>query len=48
MWVKRQALVEIQELTDIFPVVAILGPRQSGKSSLAKELLKGEDKGDLV
>ncbi|NQZ59140.1 MAG: ATP-binding protein, partial [Lentisphaeraceae bacterium] len=40
MWITRLVLSQIQELQDVFPVVAILGARQCGKSSLAKELLR--------
>ncbi|MCF6177526.1 MAG: ATP-binding protein [Victivallaceae bacterium] len=42
MWVKRKALADVLELLAIFPVVAILGPRQCGKTSLARKLLKNE------
>jgi uncharacterized protein len=42
MWVPRKSLADIRELLTIFPVVAILGPRQCGKSSLARELLKDD------
>lgn len=41
MWIDRKAAKSVIELMGIFPVVAILGPRQCGKSSLAKHLLKG-------
>jgi len=41
MWIERkQMLEEVHELLDLFPVVAILGPRQCGKSSFARDLLK--------
>jgi len=41
MWVDRKMMLdEVHELLDQFPVVAILGPRQCGKSSFARDLLK--------
>lgn len=36
MIVRTKYYSEIKELFDLFPVVALLGPRQSGKSTLAK------------
>ncbi len=41
MWIDRKAEEEIRELLELFPVVAILGARQSGKSSLARRLMAG-------
>ena len=38
--IPRRAESKIREFLEIFPVVAIIGPRQSGKSTLAKEILK--------
>ncbi len=37
----RLASVRIQQLLSVFPVVAVTGPRQSGKSTLLKHLLPG-------
>ena len=36
MIIRTKYYSEIKELFDLFPVVALLGPRQSGKSTLAK------------
>lgn len=41
MWIPRKAEDEVRELMAVFPAVAILGPRQCGKSSLARRLMKG-------
>lgn len=38
--VNREAAVKIQELADKFPAIGLLGPRQSGKTTLAKTLFK--------
>jgi predicted AAA+ superfamily ATPase len=38
--IKREISEDILECTRHFPVVGILGPRQSGKTTLAKELFK--------
>lgn len=40
MFIKRDLEVDIVEGARYFPVVAILGPRQSGKTTLAKALFK--------
>jgi len=39
--IKRQILKELQILLTEYPVVTILGPRQSGKTTLAKHFLQG-------
>ena len=36
--IKRKIEKEIKILTNEFPIIAILGPRQSGKTTLAKNL----------
>src|SRR5450432_1644993 len=36
--IKRQVQTEIMELLDEFPAVAVLGPRQVGKTTLAREI----------
>jgi len=36
--IKRQAQAEIIELLEEFPAVGVLGPRQIGKTTLAKEI----------
>jgi hypothetical protein len=36
--IKRNLLIKIQTLLEYFPVVAILGVRQSGKTTLAKQI----------
>lgn len=41
-YVKRSLEVQIQELIQAFPVIVLTGPRQSGKSTLLKQLL-GDD-----
>lgn len=38
MYIKRSAAPSIQKSARTFPVVAILGPRQSGKTTLAREV----------
>jgi predicted AAA+ superfamily ATPase len=38
MYIKRSAAESIKKSARTFPVVAILGPRQSGKTTLAKEI----------
>jgi predicted AAA+ superfamily ATPase len=45
--IKRHILPQIQTLLKQFPVVGILGPRQVGKTTLAKELVKKTDKKGL-
>jgi predicted AAA+ superfamily ATPase len=40
--IKRQAEIMVRELAQQFPAVLILGPRQCGKTTLAKYFLKGE------
>ena len=40
MFIKRNLSKNILRLSQAFPVVAILGPRQSGKTTLLKELFK--------
>lgn len=39
MWIPRAVLPELQQLLTEYPVVTILGPRQAGKTTLAKEFL---------
>jgi predicted AAA+ superfamily ATPase len=38
--INRQSSAKIQELANKFPVIGLLGPRQSGKTTLAKVLFK--------
>jgi uncharacterized protein len=38
--IKRVVQKKVEESLKNFPVVAILGPRQVGKTTLAKEILK--------
>jgi predicted AAA+ superfamily ATPase len=40
--IKRQAEIMVRELARQFPAVLILGPRQCGKTTLAKYFLEGE------
>ena len=40
--IKRQAEIMVRELAQQFPAVLILGPRQCGKTTLAKHFLRGE------
>ena len=40
--IKRQAEITVRELSHQFPAVLILGPRQCGKTTLAKHFLEGE------
>ena len=40
MIIKRIAEKELVSILKFFPAVAILGPRQSGKTTLAKDILK--------
>ena len=37
MWIKREIESELQDLASQYPVVMIVGPRQSGKTSLARK-----------
>ena len=39
-YLKRQNTLKLGKYIDNFPILAILGPRQCGKSTLAKQLLK--------
>ena len=41
--IKRTIEKELKELVKEYPVVTILGPRQSGKTTLAKTALKKYD-----
>lgn len=41
--VKRDKFLELKELIETFPAVALLGPRQVGKTTLAVELSKNYD-----
>ena len=45
-YIPRQLEYELQECLQDFPVVALLGPRQCGKSTLVKALIR--DRGDAV
>lgn len=40
--IKRQAEIMVRELSQQFPAVLIIGPRQCGKTTLAKHFLEGE------
>ena len=40
MYIKRKIEKEVRQLAREFPIVAILGPRQSGKTTLAKYIFK--------
>ncbi len=42
MYLRRNLESELQKYLKIFPIVAILGPRQCGKSTLVKQLLMTE------
>ena len=39
--IKRHIFAELQKLLGEYPVVTILGPRQAGKTTLAREMLSG-------
>ena len=41
MAVKRNIIHEINFLKEKYPIVAITGPRQSGKTTLLKDLFPG-------
>lgn len=45
MYIQRVIEVEIQKYLQIFPVVAILGPRQCGKSTIVKQLFSEKSNG---
>lgn len=38
--IKREIQKEVATLLDVFPAIALLGPRQVGKTTLTRELLK--------
>ena len=40
VYIPRLVKSQVSEYMKLFPVVAILGPRQCGKSTLAKEIGK--------
>lgn len=40
MFIKREIASLLTKYASFFPVVAVLGPRQSGKTTLVKELFK--------
>ena len=40
--IKREATLLVNQLSEQFPAVLILGPRQCGKTTLAKNFLAGE------
>lgn len=44
MYINRDTSNDIKELLQLFPVVGIIGPRQVGKTTLAKKLGKAIDK----
>lgn len=41
--IKRQITEEFKEYMEIFPVTGIVGPRQVGKTTLAKSIIRHED-----
>jgi hypothetical protein len=43
MYIKRSLEAELTKYREIFPVVALLGPRQCGKSTLVKHLLLAQE-----
>ncbi|MFY9153409.1 MAG: ATP-binding protein, partial [Prolixibacteraceae bacterium] len=45
--INRKILVEIKESLGFFPVVAIIGPRQVGKTTLAKQIMLQSEKPTL-
>lgn len=45
--IKRDILSELKTLLDEYPVVTILGPRQAGKTTLVKEIVKGYEYSNL-
>lgn len=47
MFIQRKLAAELLELLEQFPVVAMIGPRQVGKTTLAKHLMKRVDKACL-
>jgi len=42
MWIKREIESELQELASQYPVIMITGPRQAGKTSLARKTFPGK------
>ncbi len=40
--IEREATLLVNQLSEQFPAMLILGPRQCGKTTLAKHFLKGE------
>ena len=45
MYIHRKLEDEIQKYLQIFPIVAILGPRQCGKSTIVKQLFSNSQNG---
>jgi predicted AAA+ superfamily ATPase len=43
MYIERNLEVELKKYREIFPIIAILGPRQCGKSTLVKHLLVAQE-----
>ena len=41
--IKRDLAKKVKNLASKFPVVAVVGPRQSGKTTLAKHVFSGMD-----
>jgi len=45
--IKRYNINKLRKLSDLYPVVAVLGPRQVGKTTLVKEFVKGLEKNTI-
>ena len=45
MWIPRNISTELRQLARTFPVVALIGPRQVGKTSILEKSFIGETSG---
>lgn len=48
MYIKREIRAKFEKITNIYPVVALVGARQSGKTTFLKELIKDSNSSYLL